>query len=138
MWIVLLFAATIAWQLAVPRKLKAALNASRSAGTAFAAIAAAIGALILLRGNWAVALVCGVCALGALYSRPAAPAGPPGTTEHEAYAMLGLDSAATAADVHAAWRRLIAQVHPDHGGSNDLARRVTAARDLLLARLEPR
>ncbi len=56
----------------------------------------------------------------------------------EARAILGLTSAATAADVQAAWRRLIAQVHPDHGGSAELASRVTAARDLLLARMEPR
>ena len=56
----------------------------------------------------------------------------------EARAILGLTAAATTADVQAAWRRLIAQVHPDHGGSAELASRVTAARDLLLARMEPR
>lgn len=56
----------------------------------------------------------------------------------EAQALLGLSPAATADDVNAAWRRLISQVHPDHGGSAELARRVTAARDLLLTRLEIR
>jgi DnaJ-domain-containing protein 1 len=56
----------------------------------------------------------------------------------EACAVLGVGPAASALEINAAWRRLIAQVHPDKGGSADLAQRVTAARDLLLARLEPR
>ena len=36
--------------------------------------------------------------------------------------------------IRAAPRRLIAGVHPDRGGSADLARRINAARDLLLGR----
>lgn len=51
----------------------------------------------------------------------------------EARAILGVDQAADANDIQAAYRRLIAQVHPDKGGSAELARRVNAARDVLLA-----
>ncbi|MFM6831362.1 MAG: molecular chaperone DnaJ, partial [Novosphingobium sp.] len=35
-------------------------------------------------------------------------------------------------------RRLIAQVHPDRGGSNEAVHEANAARDLLLARLSDR
>ncbi len=52
----------------------------------------------------------------------------------DARAVLGVAPTDDTAAINAAWRRLIAQVHPDRGGSADLARRVTAARDLLLAR----
>jgi DnaJ family protein C protein 19 len=52
----------------------------------------------------------------------------------EARAVLGVAPTDDAAAINAAWRRVIAQVHPDKGGTADLARRVTAARDLLLAR----
>lgn len=52
----------------------------------------------------------------------------------EARAVLGVTPSDDAAAINAAWRRVIAQVHPDKGGTADLARRVTAARDLLLAR----
>lgn len=52
--------------------------------------------------------------------------------EAEARATLGVGPSATRADIIAAHRRLIASVHPDRGGSADLARRVNAARDRLL------
>ena len=62
-------------------------------------------------------------------ARPAAPA-----EIAEARAVLGVGAQDDAAAINAAWRRVIAQVHPDKGGTADLARRVTAARDLLLSR----
>ena len=52
----------------------------------------------------------------------------------DARAVLGVAPTDDAAAINAAWRRVIAQVHPDKGGTADLARRVTAARDLLLRR----
>jgi DnaJ family protein C protein 19 len=55
--------------------------------------------------------------------------------EAEARAILGLDRGADADAIRTAHRRLVASVHPDRGGSADLARRVNAARDLLLKRL---
>lgn len=50
----------------------------------------------------------------------------------EASAILGIDARADEATIRAAHRRLVLGVHPDLGGSADLARRVNAARDVLL------
>ena len=55
--------------------------------------------------------------------------------EVEARQVLGIARDADADAVRAAHRRLVAQVHPDRGGSAELTRRVNAARDLLLGRL---
>lgn len=52
--------------------------------------------------------------------------------EAEARAVLGLAAGAGRDEIKAAHRRLISAVHPDHGGSEELTRRVNAARDLLL------
>lgn len=52
----------------------------------------------------------------------------------EARAVLGVPEDADADAIRRAHRRLIAGVHPDRGGSADLARRINAARDLLLGR----
>lgn len=56
----------------------------------------------------------------------------------EACALLGLAETAEADEIRAAHRRLMARVHPDAGGSAELARRTNMARDLLLARIERR
>lgn len=56
----------------------------------------------------------------------------------EARALLGVGEGASAEDVRAAHRRLIARVHPDAGGSAALATRVNAARDALIAELKRR
>ncbi|MBB4618328.1 J domain-containing protein [Sphingomonas abaci] len=52
--------------------------------------------------------------------------------EAEARAVLGVGPRADAAAIRAAHRRLLAGVHPDRGGSAELAQRVNAARDRLL------
>ena len=52
-----------------------------------------------------------------------------------ARALLGVDRSASRTDIVDAHRRLLAQVHPDRGGSNEAVHQATAARDLLLARL---
>lgn len=46
--------------------------------------------------------------------------------------LLGVDRAADAATIRAAHRRLMAEAHPDRGGSAEEARALNAARDLLL------
>ena len=53
----------------------------------------------------------------------------------EAASVLGLDVNASAEEVRAAHRKLIAQIHPDKGGTDYLAAKINEARDLLLGRL---
>ena len=50
----------------------------------------------------------------------------------EARAVLGVGLRADADTIRAAHRRLVAEAHPDRGGSPELARRLNDARDLLL------
>lgn len=52
----------------------------------------------------------------------------------QARALLGVDDNADEAAIRAAHRKLVAEVHPDRGGSAELTRRVNAARDTLLPR----
>ena len=56
----------------------------------------------------------------------------------EARRLLGVEEGASLADIRAAHRRLIAKVHPDTGGSEELAERVNAARDTLVAEMNRR
>jgi hypothetical protein len=65
-------------------------------------------------------------------SRPIPPPRP--NDESAALAVLGLGAGADEAEIRAAHRRLLQAVHPDHGGSAELTRRVNAARDVLLKR----
>ena len=51
----------------------------------------------------------------------------------DARRLLGVADGASIADIRAAHRRLIAKVHPDAGGSEELAQRINAARDVLIA-----
>jgi hypothetical protein len=53
-------------------------------------------------------------------------------TRQEALSVLGLADGASADDIRAAHRRLIQRVHPDVGGSADLAARINRAKDVLL------
>lgn len=53
-------------------------------------------------------------------------------TREEALAVLGLAEGASADEIKAAHRRLIQRVHPDVGGSADLASRINRAKDVLL------
>jgi hypothetical protein len=52
-------------------------------------------------------------------------------TRQEALSVLGLTEGASADDIRAAHRRLIQRVHPDVGGSADLAARINRAKDVL-------
>jgi len=55
-------------------------------------------------------------------------------TRAEALAVLGLAEGATEEEIRAAYHRLIQRVHPDVGGSSDLAARINRAKDELLGR----
>ena len=56
----------------------------------------------------------------------------------DARRLLGVTEGATLQEIRDAHRRLIARVHPDTGGSAELAVRVNAARDALVAELQRR
>lgn len=56
----------------------------------------------------------------------------------EARALLGTSPDDSVEAIRAAHRRIIAKVHPDSGGTPELARRTNLARDVLLAELRRR
>ncbi len=56
----------------------------------------------------------------------------------DARALLGVQEDASLSDIRDAHRRLIAKVHPDAGGSQELATRVNQARDTLVAEMNRR
>lgn len=59
-------------------------------------------------------------------------AAPGGMTREEAYQVLGLEIGASDEEIKAAHHRLIANLHPDHGGSTYLAAKINQAKDVLL------
>jgi DnaJ homolog subfamily C member 19 len=56
----------------------------------------------------------------------------------DARRLLGVSAEASLAEIRDAHRRLIARVHPDSGGSEELANRVNVARDTLVAEMNRR
>ena len=63
---------------------------------------------------------------------------PPAMSVQEARRLLELREGANLQEIRDAHRRLIARVHPDAGGSAELATRVNNARDTLVAELNRR
>jgi DnaJ-domain-containing protein 1 len=98
--------------------------------------------LLLARGGAAVLLPVGLVLLPILFrywhSRESVQpdeSHPPARVtleREEAYRVLGLHPGASREAIKAAHRRLMQRVHPDHGGSDELAARVNRAKDLLL------
>lgn len=58
----------------------------------------------------------------------------PSMSRAEAYRVLGLEYDASEVEIKTAYKRLMAKVHPDQGGSTELARQINQARDTLSGR----
>lgn len=86
----------------------------------------------LWRGLWGVALVL-ACLAWLVWIWPATR-GPPADerADAEACKVLGVGPNASADDIRAAYRDKMRTAHPDQGGSNAHAAKLTAARDRLL------
>lgn len=65
---------------------------------------------------------------------PGIPPAPPGArmSREEALRVLGLPEGSGEAEIHAAYRRLMSQLHPDKGGTDWMAAKLNEARDRLL------
>ncbi|MBB4857816.1 hypothetical protein HNO88_001127 [Novosphingobium chloroacetimidivorans] len=88
----------------------------------------------------ALALVAWKLATGRWPWQPKAVSGPSvqdRAGRQRASTLLGVAPGAGRQDIIEAHRRLLAQVHPDRGGSNELVHEANAARDTLLAALPP-
>ena len=105
-------------------------------------VAALVALLLLARGGAAMLLPVGLVLLPMLFRywhvresvQPDESHPPTRVTleREEAYKVLGLQPGASKEAIKAAHRRLMQRVHPDHGGSDELAARVNKAKDLLL------
>ncbi|QYF85672.1 molecular chaperone DnaJ [Brevundimonas sp. PAMC22021] len=110
----------------------------RVAATLISAALLGGGVLAAARGAWIIAA--GLVGAGLYLTvssrmRPPAPRrSAESMTDADARALLGLGEDASVAEINAAWKRAMARVHPDQGGTQGLAVRVNAARDRLLRR----
>lgn len=105
-----------------------------------AVLFAAAAILMLGRGSVRSALIFGAVAAVAwfvtplLREQPAQTVRPDDPADADARSLLGVSRTATEAEIRAAYRAKMARAHPDRGGSNAEAARLTAARDRLLKR----
>lgn len=117
---------------APPREIKTLFLSAAAVGVAVAALFMTVtgklpAAIAILTALWPIAVS---------YMRLKKTAPPPSQnlplTESEAYDVLGLKQGAPEEDIRAAHLRLMKKVHPDQKGSDWLAKKINAARDLLL------
>lgn len=106
----------------------------RVAATIVSAVMIAGAVVAAAKGAFLIAAGLGIAGLWlALSSRlRSLPPRAEALGEAEARAVLGVGPQADAAEINAAWRRLMGRAHPDQGGSEGLAARLNAARDRLL------
>jgi hypothetical protein len=98
----------------------------------------AAAAFMAARGGWVKGLLLAVIglmlALSSRWPRGAAPVAPATMSPEQARAMLGVGPTASAAEIRAAYTRLMRRAHPDQGGTTGLATQLNLARDRLLGR----
>jgi len=129
----LLIGAVAGWAIATGRLKKVSYE------DAVAAILFILGLRLLTTGRpLPGAALMTVALLWGAWRRKRASAAPPSTSSpvmplEEARALLGVGPAADLGEIRDAHRRLIARVHPDVGGSAELAHRINMARDTLVA-----
>ena len=75
-----------------------------------------------------------IAAVYYLFLKPRPKPRAPKMPQDEARAILGVSANADEETIRSAHRRLVSAVHPDRGGSEELAQRINAARDTLLRR----
>lgn len=75
-----------------------------------------------------------IAAVYYLFLKPRPKPRSPKMPQDEARAILGVGANADEEAIRSAHRRLASAVHPDKGGSEELTRRINAARDTLLRR----
>lgn len=119
---------------AEPRQVKAMFLSLLAGGVGLAAL------ILTLTGRLPVALavLAALWPIGVSYLRNRPKSGGLSEsslplTEKEAYEVLGLKEGAPADDIREAHLRLMKKVHPDQKGSDWLAKKINAARDLLLS-----
>ena len=123
------------------RQVRRNRGAWRPAAAVLAAAAYVGAALVTLKGAWPLGLALtglGVWLSISARARPAAAGqnGASGATNSEAQAraILGVSADASPEAIRAAHLRMMATVHPDRGGSAELAAQLNVARDRLLGR----
>lgn len=94
------------------------------------------GVLLAARGAWlpAVGLIGASLWLTVASRQRAVAPRTDALSEAEARSLLGVSADATPQEINSAWKRLMGRAHPDQGGTEGLASRLNAARDLLLKR----
>lgn len=127
MGLALLLAAALAWWLHQRGELLP--NLKRFGG---AALAGVIALRLLTTGKPLMGIIAAVIAIIWWQVQARRPGDAQADAEAAALALLGLDPGAGIGDIQAAFRTRMAEAHPDAGGSDEAARQVTAARDLLL------
>lgn len=127
MGLALVLAAALAWWLHQRGELLP--NLKRFGG---AALAGVIALRLLTSGKPLMGIVAAVVAIIWWQVQVRRQASVLPEAETAALAVLGLAPGAGIGDIQAAFRARMAEAHPDAGGSDEAARSVTAARDLLL------
>jgi len=102
-----------------------------------AACSAAAGIFVALRGSWQIGLPMILPAVWLFVRQESRPRGRVANMMEpdEARRVLDVPPGADEQRIREAHRRLVAKVHPDQGGTAELAMRVNIARDVLLAEL---